>query len=124
MHPYYFRLAARAYQQALDIPTRSSRVGAYVNLSSCLFKLDKLDGAERSLLRVINDVENPYWPRLMLAYLYVAPKTRGTTYHRPQETRRLLASIADDPRSGRTGDIARAQLQKMTAAGTIPSDSP
>lgn len=119
-----YQRAARAYQQALDIPTRSSRVSVHVNLSTCLFKIDDLDGAERQLLRVVDDVENPYWPRLMLAYLYVAPKTRGTSFHRPQESQRLLQSIADDPRSGRTGQIAHAQLQKWTADGTIPPDAP
>ncbi|OWY73454.1 hypothetical protein B7486_03685 [cyanobacterium TDX16] len=119
-----YQAALKPLQAALRIATRSSKVGTRVYLSTCKYMLNDLPDAEHQLLQVIDDPENPYWPRLMLAYFYVAPKTRNTPFHRPEETRRLLESIAADPRAGRTSEIAREQLKKMIYEHLIPPAAP
>lgn len=116
--------ASRLFEQALGVPTRSSKLSAHVYLSTCLFFMNDLEGSEQRLLEVIDDPENPYWPRLMLAYFYVAPKTRGTPFNRPGKARQLLESIAGDPHAGKTGNIARAQMDRMISEGIIPTSSP
>jgi hypothetical protein len=119
-----YQAALEPLEGALRIATRSSKVGTRVYLSTCKYMLNDLPDAEHQLLQVIDDPENPYWPRLMLAYFYVAPKTKGTTLHRPEETRRLLESIANDPRAGQTSEIARGQLKRMIDEHIIPPAAP
>lgn len=119
-----YQAALKPLQAALRIATRSSKVGTRVYLSTCKYMLDDLPDAEHQLLQVVDDPENPYWPRLMLAYFYVAPKTMNTPFRRPEETRRLLQSIAEDPLAGRTREIAREQLKKMINEHLIPPIAP
>lgn len=119
-----YQAALEPLEAALRIATRSSKVGTRVYLSTCKYMLNDLPDAEHQLLQVIDDPENPYWPRLMLAYFYVAPKTKNTPFHRPEETRRLLESIAEDPRAGRTSEIARGQLKRMIDERLIPPTAP
>lgn len=112
--------ALSLHRAALATPTRSDKTGIYIHMSLCLRDLGDLDGAERALLSAEKGSEQPQWPRLTRAQLYVWPGARGTAMYRPDAARQILEDMRSASDSGRYARIAEFHLDRLRRQGVLP----
>lgn len=112
--------ALSLHQAALAAPTRSDKTGIYVYMSLCHRDLGELEQSEKCLIEAEKGSEVPQWPRLARAQLYVDPRARGTTFYRPEETRRILEEMRDSKKSRRYAEIAQFHLDRLKRQGILP----
>lgn len=107
-----YREAARAYQSALDIPTRSNREGLYRRMGMCYEKAGDFAATERAFRKSLAVSSRPGGPETILAGFYL--RHPDTPFYRPERAVRLYARLLEtDGVDEHLQTHARAQLRRL-----------
>lgn len=112
--------AAELFEQALAVPTRSSKAVAFVHLGYCRQGLGDLAGAEDAMLRACADKESGDWASYMLGAFYINNRTRGTPYFQPDKAATILEGVLNDCPDAALRRYARdrlADIERLKAGG-------
>ncbi len=109
--------AARLFQRAVSVPTRSKLASGYRKLGTCQWRLGEFVAAEASLLHAIRIGNRPCWAKIILARLYQDPEAKRCGMYRPLEAARLYQEVLDTPEAKRCWRAARRELDRLREHG-------
>lgn len=109
--------AHRLCERALAVPTRSSQLSTRLLLSYCQRRVGDLADAEETLNHAEQVCEDPSWPQLARAALYLHGDSRGTDFDRPAAAARILRSLSDGPADPDVRLVARRRLDRLLGTG-------
>ncbi len=111
--------AVRVYETALNIPSRSGRLGVYMLMGYSYEKLGELSEAERMYQQALVLCSRPGWPETAMADFYV--RHRGTPFYRPEQALAHFTRLLET--DGTDADVqayARERLRQLRKRGVIP----
>lgn len=107
------------YQKAIEMPTRSTPIVPYVELSKCYEAIGWLDQAETALLTAEKMPEAGFSPSYYLAWFYIDESHRGTKFFQPEEAARRFRKIKSGPYIDKIIKFANGALVEMKQRGLI-----
>lgn len=88
--------AAKSFEQAIAVPTRSRKEQMRCDLSDCLQNQGDFAGAEKVLIEAEEELENVGMIKYQRAQIYLNPKARGTSFYDEEKAAKLFRQMIAD----------------------------